>query len=119
MFRTSVDEVHKASTAIKLGKKNSGVGLRLGAFDPLKTRPNTTVFTTPFSEYSASITTHPHFFQDQEKVFLLFPFFFFFFLCVGMKDLEIFLSGMRKHLYIYIYIYGRKSPYEFLSGDGL
>ena len=106
MFRTSVDEVHKASTAIKLGKKNSGVGLRLGAFDPLKTRPNTTIFTTPFSEYSASITTHPHFFQDQEKVFLLFPFvffFFFFFLCGNERLGDIFKWNEKTFIYIYIW----------------
>jgi hypothetical protein len=35
MFRASVDEVHKASTAIKLGKKNSSVSLRLRTLDPL------------------------------------------------------------------------------------
>ena len=57
-----VDEVHEAGAAVELGEEDSGVGLGLGAFDPLKARPNAAVLATPLAEYSTSITTHPHFF---------------------------------------------------------
>lgn len=60
-MRASVDEIHEASTAIKLSEENSGVGLRLRGFDPLKTRPDATTFTAPFSKNSTTIATHTHF----------------------------------------------------------
>lgn len=60
MIRADVDEVHEASSAVELSQENSGIGLRLGGFDPLKTWFDTTIFTTTFAEDSASITTHPH-----------------------------------------------------------
>lgn len=60
MVGSGVDEVHKAGAAVELGEENGGIGLGLGALDPLKAWPNATVFTTPFAEYSASIAAHPH-----------------------------------------------------------
>lgn len=80
VFGAGVDEVHESSAAIKLGEEDSGVGLRLRALDPLKTRPNTTIFATTFSEYSATIATHPHFFffvesdeiKERREVFFVF-----------------------------------------------
>ena len=65
MLRTSVDKIHKSSTAIKLSKKNSSVSLRFRTLDPLQTRSNTTIFTATFAKNSATITTHPHFQQPQ------------------------------------------------------
>lgn len=35
VFGSRVDEIHEASTAVKLSQKHSGVGLGLGALDPL------------------------------------------------------------------------------------
>lgn len=61
MFRASVDEVHKSSTAIKLSKEDSGVGLRLRALDPLQARSNTAILAAALAQNSTSITTHPHF----------------------------------------------------------
>lgn len=66
MIRTSVDEVHETSTAIELSEKNGSVSLRFRGLDPLQTRSNTAIFTATFAKYSATITTHPHFEQEQE-----------------------------------------------------
>lgn len=61
MFRASVDEVHEASAAIKLGKEDSGVGLGLGALDPLQARSDTAILAATLAQNSTSIATHPHF----------------------------------------------------------
>lgn len=66
MIRTSVDEIHKSSTAVKLGKKNGSISLRLGSLDPLQTRTNTAIFTTTFAKDSATVTTHPHFEEEEQ-----------------------------------------------------
>lgn len=62
MFGAGVDEIHESGAAIELGKEDSGVGLGLGALDPLQTRPYTTILAAPLSKYPASIAAHPHFF---------------------------------------------------------
>ena len=66
MIRTSVDKVHESSTAIELGEENSSVGLRIRTLDPVQTRSNTAIFTATFAKNSATITTHPHFDQEQQ-----------------------------------------------------
>ena len=68
MFRAGVDEVHEAGTAVELGKEDGGVGLRLWALDPLKTRSDTAILAATFAKNPATITTHTHF----GFVFLLF-----------------------------------------------
>lgn len=65
MVRTGVDEVHKAGAAVELGEKNGGVGLRFRALNPVQTGANTAIFAATFAKYSATITTHPHFEQQQ------------------------------------------------------
>lgn len=60
MIRASVNEIHQTSTAVKLCQKNSGVGLRIRGFDPLKTRPNATTFAATFTKNSTTIATHTH-----------------------------------------------------------
>jgi hypothetical protein len=57
MFGTSIDEVNKASTTIKLGEKIGSVGLRFRGFDPLKARSNGAAFAATFAEDSTTITT--------------------------------------------------------------
>lgn len=66
MFRAGFDEVHEAGAAVKLSKKDGGVGLRIRGFDPLKARSDGTVFTTSLTKNPTSITAHPHF-----RLFLL------------------------------------------------
>ena len=61
VFRAGVDEVHEAGAAVELGEENSGIGLGLGAFNPLKTWFDATVLAAAFPEDSASVATHPHF----------------------------------------------------------
>lgn len=60
MFGAGVDEVDKSSAAVELGQEDGGVGLRLGALDPLKARPDAAVLTASLSEDPASVTAHPH-----------------------------------------------------------
>lgn len=62
MLWSSVNKIHETSTAVKLSKENSGVGLRLRGFDPLKTRPDATTFAAAFSKNSTTIATHTHFY---------------------------------------------------------
>lgn len=66
MIRTGVDEIHKSSTAVKLGKKNGSISLRFRGLDPLQARTNTAIFTATFAKDSATITTHPHFEEEQQ-----------------------------------------------------
>lgn len=61
MLRAGVDEVHEAGAAVELGEENSGIGLGLGAFDPLKAWLDATAVAAAFPEDSASVATHPHF----------------------------------------------------------
>lgn len=63
MFWTSVDEIHEASAAVELGQKDGGVSLRFGALDPLQAGPNAAVLAAPFSQDSASVTAHPHYYS--------------------------------------------------------
>lgn len=37
MIGAGIDEINEAGTAVEFGEEESGVGLRLGGFDPLKT----------------------------------------------------------------------------------
>lgn len=60
MLRAGINEVGEAGAAIKFGKEDSGVGLGLGAFDPLEAGFDTAVFTTSLTKNSASITAQPH-----------------------------------------------------------
>lgn len=61
MFGAGVDEVHEAGAAVKLGKKDGGIGLRIRGFDPLKARLDATVLTTALTKNPTSITAHTHF----------------------------------------------------------
>lgn len=67
MIRTGVDKIHETSTAVKFSEKNGSVGLRIRTLDPLQTRANTAIVTATFAKYSATITTHPHYEQQQEQ----------------------------------------------------
>lgn len=61
VFGAGVDEVHEAGAAVELGEENGGVCLGLGTLNPLQARPDAAILAAAFAEYSASITTHPHF----------------------------------------------------------
>ena len=60
MVGDRVDEVHKACAAIELGEEDGGIGLRLGALDPLQTGADAAVLAAPLAQHAASIATHPH-----------------------------------------------------------
>lgn len=61
MFGAGVDEVHESGAAVELGEENGGVCLGFRALNPLQARPDAAIFAAALSEYSASITAHPHF----------------------------------------------------------
>lgn len=52
------DEGHEASPAEELGDEESGVGLGLRGFDPLKAFPQHAGVAAPFSKDSAPIAAH-------------------------------------------------------------
>jgi hypothetical protein len=54
------NEVDEASTTIELGQEESGIGLRISGFDPLKTRSNGTVIIATFTQDPAAIAAHSH-----------------------------------------------------------
>lgn len=60
VFRASFDEVDEASAAIELGQEESGIGLRIRGFDPLKARSNGAVIAATFAQDPAAIAAHPH-----------------------------------------------------------
>lgn len=60
MGRTGIDEVEKTSTAVELGQEESGIGLGLRGFDPLKTGSDGAALVAAFAEDTAPITAEPH-----------------------------------------------------------
>ena len=60
MIGAGIDEINEASSAVEFGEEEGGVGLGLGGFDPLKTRPDGAAFTAAFAKNSASITADTH-----------------------------------------------------------
>lgn len=59
-FRSGVDEIHEASSAVELGKEYGGVGLRVRVLDPQQTRPDAAVLAASFPKNPASIAAHSH-----------------------------------------------------------
>ncbi|KAK1549008.1 hypothetical protein Q3G72_018491 [Acer saccharum] len=47
IFRKLWREMFRAGTTVELGKEDGGVGLRLWALDPLKTRSDTAILAQP------------------------------------------------------------------------
>lgn len=60
MLRTGIDEVEKTGTAIEFGEEESGVGLRIRGFDPLKARSDRAAITATLAKNPAAIAAHPH-----------------------------------------------------------
>lgn len=60
MNRTGFDEVDEAGPTVELCQEESGVGLRLGRFDPVEARPESAVVDAAFSENSAAVAAHSH-----------------------------------------------------------
>ena len=60
MFWAGVDEVHEAGSAVELGEENGGIGLGLGALDPLEAGADAAVLAAALAEDSAPIAAHPH-----------------------------------------------------------
>lgn len=57
---TGIDEIDEAGAAVEFGEKKSGVGLTLGAFNPLKARSDGAVFAAAFAQDAASVAAHTH-----------------------------------------------------------
>jgi hypothetical protein len=60
VLRAGIDEVEEASTAIKFGEKESGIGLGIRGVDPLKAGLNGAVLPAAFAKHPAAIAAHPH-----------------------------------------------------------
>lgn len=60
MVGAGIDQVNEASSAVEFGEEESGVGLGLRGFDPLKTGSDGAALAAAFTKNTASITAHTH-----------------------------------------------------------
>ncbi|KAJ6350930.1 hypothetical protein OIU78_006950 [Salix suchowensis] len=54
------NEVDEASTTIELGQEQSGIGLGIGGFDPLKAGSKDAAVTATFTEDPAAVAAQSH-----------------------------------------------------------
>lgn len=47
--RTGINEIEETRTAVKFGEEESGLGLGIRGFDPLKARPDGAIVAAPFA----------------------------------------------------------------------
>lgn len=65
-----IDEVEEAGAAVEFGKEDGGVGLRLGAADPLEAGADAAVVGAALAEHPAAVAAHPHGGRDGRGVML-------------------------------------------------
>lgn len=54
------EEVEQPGAAVELGEEDGGVGLRVGALDPLQARPDGAALAAPLAQHTAPVAAHPH-----------------------------------------------------------
>ena len=59
-MRAGVHEVEEAGASIKLGEEERGIGLGLGALDPLQARADGASIAASLPQHPAPITAHPY-----------------------------------------------------------
>lgn len=60
MLGAGGDEVDEAGAAVELGEEDGGVGLRIGAANPLQAGADGAVVAAPLAQHAAPVAAHPH-----------------------------------------------------------